>query len=174
MLTNRLSRTFASSLTLAALLASFAVVTCAQSATNKLPRGDWSLSTGVYSGPGHESAPVDVFSVTTDAGRGLAVTQVELLNRTDQEVTAVRLRWYLKTGDRILREDVTPFIDVDMTARGKQTLAYPVVSFARLAKTMAKDGVLHGDYRIEVTVAEVRVRDHVRAEGPRVTRSETR
>lgn len=155
MLTNKLSQNFISFLTLAAVFASFTVATNAQGAPNKLPRGDWTLSAGVYSGPGYESAPVDVFSVTTDAGRGLTVTQVELLNRTDQEVVAVKLRWYLKTDERILQEDVTSFLDVDLPARGKQSLAYPVVSFARLARALARDGQLRGNYRIEVTVAEV-------------------
>lgn len=168
MLTKKLTQSFLTSVALVGALVAFAVTTDGQSEQSKLPRGNWSLSVGVYSGPGHESAPVDVFSVTTDAGRGLSVTEVEILNRSDKDVRALKLHWYLKAEDRLLLEDDTQSIDVHLPAGGKQKLTYQIASFALISKPLLKNGVLSGDYRMEVTAGEVEYADASTWRAPRV------
>jgi len=141
----------------------FAIMTAAPPAANgqnekaKLPPGNWTLATGPYTGAGHETLPVDVFSVTTDAGRGLTVTRVSLLNRTSRDVSAVKLRWYLKdkAQNQLLLEGETQSIDVAIPAGKEQTLSFPVVSFARICGPLVKGGILTGNYRLEVAVGEV-------------------
>lgn len=159
----RFNRTFRTALTVMAFMAMLggAVITSGQNTQAKLPQGNWTLSAGPYSGPGHESSPIDVYSVTTDADRGLTVVSVALLNRSSKDVSAVKLRWYLKDSDqsRVLREGDTSLIDVDIPAGKSQILDYPVISFARVHKPLLKGAVLRGNYRIEVAVSEVSYAD---------------
>lgn len=154
-----------------AILASltyFTTDTMCQSARTKLPSGNWTLSAGPYSGPGYEAAPVDVYSVMTEADKGLMVTRVALSNSSSKDVTAVKLHWYLidKEQGTVLKEGKTPLVDVDIPAGKTEFLSYPVISFSRLYKSLMKGAGLSGNYRIEVAVGEV-----VYAEGSAHVRS---
>jgi hypothetical protein len=133
-----------------------------QSTKDKLPPGKWTFAAGPYFGSDYESVPVDVFSVTSDARKGLAVTSVVLQNRDTRNVVAVKLHWYLKDKDqkgRVLLEGETPLIGVAVPAGESQTLNYPVVSFAKVHKPLLKGTELSGNFRIEVAVSEVQYDD---------------
>ena len=132
-----------------------------QSTQPKLPQGKWTLSAGSYSGTDYKNMPVDVFSVTTDATKGLSIVSVSLQNRTSKDVSAVKLRWYLKDNDQkqVLQEGDTPLIDIDIPAMKTQTLSYPVVSFARIHRPFLRGITLQGNYRIEIAVSEVHYAD---------------
>jgi hypothetical protein len=126
-----------------------------------LPGGKWSFTAGPYSGPGHEAAPVDVYSVTTNADKGLAVTAVALNNKSERNVVAVRLHWSLIDADKgaVLFEGDTPSVGVSIDAGKQRVLHYPVASFARIVRSQMKRSALSGNYRLEVTVSDVTYAD---------------
>lgn len=131
--------------------------------------GRWTLSAGPYFGPGHESLPVDVYSVTTNADRGHTVTQVKLNNRTAKDAVAVNLHWYLRDGDsgRLLLEGDTPLIELALPAGQRRTLEYPVISFGRIARSLLKERDFSGNFRIEVVAGQVVYADGSSAAGVR-------
>jgi len=139
-----------------------------------LPRGNWSFSAIPTVRPGHETIPVDVWSVTSDARRGLAVTKVQLKNRSAKTVTAVRLAWdviELSDPNRILLQGQTPLIRLETPLRAGERVALEhfVVAFADIAASLRAPGseVLSGDYRLEVGVGEI-----VYEDGSRWTRED--
>ncbi len=132
----------------------------------RLPRGEWRFSAGPTVRPGHETIPVDVINVTTDARRGLAVTRVGLKNRSAKTVRAVRLAWDLfeqSDPDRILLHGQTPLLWLPnpLPAGEKVTLEQLIVSFAEIHKSLLAPGsdTLRGDYRLEVSVSEILYED---------------
>ncbi|HZI18359.1 MAG TPA: hypothetical protein VEY09_07160 [Pyrinomonadaceae bacterium] len=128
----------------------------------KPPPGKWTLSSGVYTGPQKDSIPVDVYSVLMEADRGFTVTEVGLYNRDLRDVAAVKLRWYLtetQKPNRVLLQGDTQLLGVLIPAGGRQTLSYPVASFAKIATPLLKGGSLSGNYRLEVSVSEVQYSD---------------
>jgi hypothetical protein len=151
-------------LSLIAIAALNGVLTSAQAQgrPENLPPGKWTFAAGPYFGPDYESIPVDVFRVTTDARKGLAVTSVGLHNKETRDVTGVKLRWYLKDrgqADRVLLEGTTPMLGVLVPAGKARILEYPVASFAKIHKPLLKSGELTGQFRLEVAVAEVQYAD---------------
>lgn len=104
------------------------------------PPGDWSLSIGVYTGPGYESLPVMADSVKSVGSKGLAVTEVTLKNNTTKFVKQVRLQWQVSERPDLGREKEdtrvilvhgrTPRITVDLSPGEERLLEYLVVSFA--------------------------------------------
>lgn len=132
-----------------------------QAAPTALPQGTWTFSSGPYSGPDATSLPVDVYSVTTEADKGLLTTSVSLHNRTAKDVAAVKLRWILKDTDsgNMLLDGETGSVGVAVAAGKRQVLRYPVVSFAKIARTLAGRSPLKGNYRLEILVSEVTYAD---------------
>jgi hypothetical protein len=142
-------------------VAGVGLISHGQVARPKLPRGSWTFSAGPQKGIAYKSVPVDVFKVSTKASEGLTVGSVSLHNRSLQDVKEVKLHWYLKEKSQknILAEGDTGFFDVTLPAGGRLPIDYPIVSFEKLSKTLVKDGVLSGDYRIEVVVAALSFAD---------------
>lgn len=133
-----------------------------QNASAKLPPGRWTFAAGPYSGQGTDASPVYVYSVTTEADKGLTVSKVTLVNRSSKDVSAVRLRWHLSEAlepERTLLEGDTDLVGVWLTAGRGRVLSYPAVSFAKVCAPLLKGGRLSGDYRLEVGVSEVRYAD---------------
>ncbi len=132
-----------------------------QSEPPPLPGGHWTFTAGPYSGPGHETAPVDVYSVTTNAEKGLTVTAVALNNKSGRDVVAVRLHWSLLDADKrtVLFEGDTSSVGVAIDAGKQRVLHYPVASFARIARSQMKRSALSGNYRLEVSVSDVTYAD---------------
>lgn len=138
------------------------LATQAQNGQPKLPHGKWTFSAGPYSGPGWDVSPVQVYSVTTDADKGLMVGKVTLVNRSLKDISAVRLHWYLSEAqepDRVLLEGDTDLIGVWLVAGRGRALNYPIASFAKSHKPLLKGGKLIGDYRLDIAVGEVRYAD---------------
>ncbi|GBC82257.1 hypothetical protein HRbin10_01379 [bacterium HR10] len=97
-----------------------------------LPRGTWGFSAGPTARPGY---PVDVPSVTSDACRGLAVTKVQLKNRSAKTVVAVRLTWDVverSNSNHILLQGQTPLIWLKAPLRAGEEAALEqfIVAFA--------------------------------------------
>jgi hypothetical protein len=65
----------------------------------ELPIGDWTF-TAVPSDK--QSSDVVVYSVTTEAYKGLAVTKIGLHNRSNKVATSVKLRWSNLAGHESL------------------------------------------------------------------------
>lgn len=126
-------------------------------ALKSLPSGSWTLSITPYYGTGWDALPVDVSSVTTEAKKGLGVEEVLLRNLGPQKVTGVKFRWYLREKQQgsALRQGETPVVDLDIPAGGQQKLSYGVVSFSEIARPLAKEGKLNGDFVIEVLASGV-------------------
>jgi hypothetical protein len=138
------------------------LATHAQSDNAGLPPGKWTFSAGPYSGANRDASPVQVYSVTTDADKGLMVSRVTLVNKSTKGITGVRLHWYLSEAqnpDRILLEGDTDLIGTWLAVGRGKVLSYPVVSFAKVHKPLLKKGGLSGDYRLEIAVGEVKYED---------------
>jgi hypothetical protein len=125
---------------------------------DSLPGGGWSLSSGIYTKGEPENMPVVVMSVTTDASKGLTSNKVEVQNTGDKIVEAVKFRWVLYKKDEpdsILLKGESPVIGLVLQPGEKRPVNYPVVSFARIHRPLLQNGLLSGDYLIEITVGEV-------------------
>jgi hypothetical protein len=127
----------------------------------KLPPGKWSFSAGPYFGEGYKSMPVDVYSVTTRADKGLAVSRIAVRNRSPKPVTAIKLHWYLTNRDvrNVLLEGDTALIDLDLQPSENQILDFPVVTFSRVCRSLLNGLNLIGNYRIEIAVVEANYAD---------------
>lgn len=131
-----------------------------------LPPGDWSFSAHPYFGLGYDSRPVVVTSVTSDASKGLSITKVKIRNMSVLSVSAVKLGWILfdnkdREGANVLQQEQTPLITPSGGLAPNQSLDldYPVVSFAKICKSMLNRGRLYGAFRIEVLVTEITYAD---------------
>lgn len=150
------------------IIIAFAALTGAVLATNgqnsqaKLPRGKWTLTAGPSSSSTTGSSPVQIYSVTTDADKGLTVAKVTLLNKGSKDIIAVRLHWELtdtKNPESVLLQGDTDLVGIWLTAGKGSELNYPIVSFAKVHEPLLKGGELNGNYRIEVSVGEVKYAD---------------
>ena len=129
----------------------FALRSHSQTVRVELPKGKWTFSAGPYSKAEHRSMPVDVVKVRTNAAQGLTVESVSLLNRSDKDVRAVKLHWYLteKSQPQILLKGDTEFLALKLLSGKELEINYPVVSFDKIYRPLLRDGVLRGDYRID-------------------------
>lgn len=130
----------------------------------QLPPGKWTLSANPYFGSGYRTLPVVVVSVTSDSARGLRVTKVGLSNRSSKPITAVSLSWYLTTADdtkTILKQGQTPLITPSggLPEGAEREIEFPVFSFAKVARTLVRNGELNGNFRVQVAVREVQYED---------------
>lgn len=136
-------------------------LTQGNSTQDMLPPGNWTFSAGPYFGEGYKSLPVDVYSVTTRADKGLAVSRVGLRNRSPRAVIAVKLHWYLMDrGTRnVLLDGDTGQVQVDLQPGENQVLSFPVVTFSKVYRPLLNGITLSGDYRIEVAAVEATYAD---------------
>jgi hypothetical protein len=140
-----------------AVVAGAALIPRGQGTPSKLPPGNWTFSAGPYSGAGYRSLPVRVFSVTTNAARGLTIESVSLFNRSSKDIRGVKVHWYLKeqSQQQTLLEGDTELPEVNLPAGSRLAIDHPVVSFERIYKSLMRGGVLEGNYRIDVAVNEI-------------------
>ena len=131
-----------------------------------LPPGSWAVRCSAFRTAGYESLPVIVTAVTSDIDRGIEVTNVSVVNRTSQKLTAVRLSWYLSTQDdpaSVLQQGRTKLLNLKraggMDPGENREVAFPVVSFAALYRPLLQGGELRGKYLIQVAVSEARFED---------------
>jgi hypothetical protein len=143
-------------------------------AVSQLPPGKWTLTTGFCWRPECESAPLLLYTITTDATKGAAVTTVGFQNRSQMPVAAVRLNWYLSTQEdqnTTLLQGQTPMLYFPnvLAPNSKWRLEYNVVSFGQIHKPLLKNGVLNGNFHIMLAVSEV-----LYADGSSWSRSESK
>lgn len=152
-------------LLLFALLTSAAMhANAAPQTPDALPAGNYSVITKPYMGPGYESLPVMVTSVTTEAELRGGVSVVAVENGTGRRVDAVRLGWYVSSReapDYILLQGKTPVLRLPggIAAGEVERIQFGVVSFAKIYKPLARKGMVDGNYLIQVGVVEARFDD---------------
>lgn len=117
------------------------------------PPGAWSL----ICAPSLERQPiVDAYSVTSE--RGDKVTKVTLRNRSDKAVIAVKLGWRLfhySSPKNTLMSGESPLLGVPLGVKERRVVEFPLVSFAKISKSLMKNGRVDGDFKIEVIVTDV-------------------
>lgn len=117
------------------------------------PFGAWSL----ICAPSLERQPiVDAYSVTSE--RGDKITKVALRNRSDKVVIAVKLGWrlfYYDSPKNTLMSGESPLLGVPLNVKEWRVVEFPLVSFAKISKSLLKNGRIDGDFKIEVVVTEV-------------------
>jgi len=119
------------------------------------PPGDWSL----VCLPTLRPQPlVDVYSVTTNALKGLTITQVGVTNRSSKNAIGVKLGWRLfLEGDpqTSLKQGITPLLGVPLSPGERRVVEFPVVKAASVLAAISNDGSLRGQFRIEVAIVDV-------------------
>lgn len=139
----------------------------------KGPQGDWSVS---VSPDLKQSEDANVPVVVAGAGaiqgpanrRGLRLGCGVLKNRSQKQVTAVRLRWILARGhdraaiaqqgytpDTVLREGHTPAIELSIQKESFRRTDFSIINFAAATEQLSKEGMLSGDYLLIVGLYEV-------------------
>jgi hypothetical protein len=154
-------RIFAPALTfvLSFLALMFSAGSCSAQASSQkhddLPEGKWTLS---ILPARHASTTVDVYSVLSESSKGLAATEVKIVNKTDRSVSGVKLSWrvfnYADERETLLQGE-TPLLAVALAPQERRVVQFPVVTFAKIYKPLLKEGKLVGDFNIEIQVSDV-------------------
>jgi hypothetical protein len=152
------------SLLLPSLLTVVVFAPQATQAQETSPAGDYTVTTKPYMGPGFESLPVMVTSVTTEVALNGGVSTVAVKNSTSRRLDAVRFSWYLsarEAPDYVLLQGKTPMLRLPggIAAGEVERIKFPVVSFAKIYKPLARGGSVNGNYVIQVGVIEARFDD---------------
>jgi len=126
--------------------------------SNQLPRSGWSIGFHSYHAAGFDSIPLRVTSVRSEGLKGL--TRVQLQNRSDKPITAVKIGWYLSTEDgpgTILTKGESPLLSLPDVLQPDQDshLNVPPVSLAKILKPFVKGNTLRGDFSVQVVVTEI-------------------
>ena len=124
----------------------------------ELPIGDWTF-TAVPSDK--QSSDVVVYSVTTEAYKGLAVTKIGLHNRSNKVATSVKLLWQLlrvddKETDQFVKisSDESPVLGVSISPGERRIIDFPVVKFTDILKSYSKEDQPTGSFRLELSVVD--------------------
>ena len=150
------SRIFAIPITLFCLAFAFGYVR--NNAENKLPRSGWTVGFHPYRAAGFNEVPVRVTSVGSEGLKGL--TNVEIRNRSEKPVTAVKIGWYVSTEDgpgTILTKGESAPIAIPNNFNPKESfqLSVPPISLAKILRPVVKGNTLRGDFSVQVVVTEV-------------------
>lgn len=129
------------------------------SAGAQLPIGDWTF-TALPSTAG--SSGVSVYSVTTEAYKGLAITKVGLHNSSEETVNSVKLGWQLykkeesKSENLSLDNGQSPVLGVSIAPGERRVVDFPLVKFSDIHQSIVQRGEkVAGEFRIVVSVSEV-------------------
>lgn len=128
------------------------------------PVGRYTVITRPFLGTGYENLPVLVTSVTTEKQFDGGVANVGVENGTSLRLEAVRLIWYLSTQEApgyVLLQGKTPMLRLPggIAAGSVERIEYPVASFAKLTKSLARKGSVRGNYLLQIGVSEARFDD---------------
>ena len=117
------------------------------------PRGAWSL---ICAPSLERQTIVDAYSVTSE--RGNTITKIALHNRSNRAVIAAKLGWrlfYYDSPKNTLMSGESPFLGVPLNVNERRVVEFPLVSFAKIAKPLLKNGRVDNDFKIEVVVTDV-------------------
>jgi len=111
--------------------------------------------------------PAYVHSIQIVSGGGKyqgihKIKRVQVTNKTSLTVVSVQVRVEVVTydeQDKILLEDVLPFVNVSVAANDTQLVEIQTLYPPRLLKALAKGGELNGDFRIRISMEAVRFED---------------
>lgn len=121
----------------------------------ELPEGKWTFSARPIE---QSQSNVEVYSVTSEADKGLAITKIGVWNRSDKPVGSLKIGWRLLTlGEQpgVLANDETPFLVVAIAPGEWRVIEYPLGTFVNMSRSMLREGKLSGDFRLEVSVTQV-------------------
>jgi hypothetical protein len=142
-------------ITIVASLA-FAVGVRNNASEKQLPKTGWVAGFHAYHGPGHDTVPVQVFSVTSDINEGLVGVQVK--NRSDKAVREVRLAWYVSEASgagAVLAKGETANLKLTLSSQEKLGISIPNLSWDAVLRPVMRKGSLRGDYDVWVVVSRV-------------------
>jgi hypothetical protein len=150
------SRILAIPVTLFCLALAFGYVR--NNAENKLPRTGWTVGFHPYRAAGFNEVPVRVTSVRSEGNKGL--TNVDLRNRSEKTVTAVKIGWFVSTEDgpgTILTRGESALIAIPNNFKANETieLSVPPVSLAKILRPVVKGNTLRGDFSVQVVVTQI-------------------
>jgi hypothetical protein len=124
-----------------------------------LPRKGWTVGFHAYRMSGFNDIPVKVIGVGSAGERGLQVAHVSG-SKASQIITAVRIKWYVSEMGKtsILAKGETRWLDLPglTGAQPKFDVAVPDADLDKIMRPVMEHGGLHGDYDVQVVVAEVR------------------
>jgi hypothetical protein len=124
-----------------------------------LPLEGWTVGFHAYRMKGFSDLPVKVVGVESAGVKGLQKAYVSG-SKASHIITAVRIKWYVSEKDktRILAKGETPLLDVPglTGAQPRFEVAVPDASLDKIMRPVMGRGGLHGDYDVQVVVAEVR------------------
>lgn len=126
-----------------------------ESTSTVTPPGEWSLTCLPTAKP---QPLVDAYSVTTNALKGLTITQVGVKNLSAKNTIGIKLGWRLfleRDPQTSLKQGVTPLLGVHLSPGERRVVEFPVVRAANVLATIANDESLNGQFRIEVAVVDV-------------------
>jgi hypothetical protein len=151
-------RILAIPITLFCLALAFGYVRNNAENNKQLPRNGWTVGFHPYHAAGFNEVPVRVISVTSKGNKGL--TNVELRNRSEKPVTAVKIGWYVSNENgpgTILTRGESPLMGIpnNLNANESLKLNLPPVSLAKILKPVVKRNTLRGDFSVQVVVTEV-------------------
>jgi len=150
------SRILAIPVTLFCLALAFGYVR--NNAENKLPRTGWTVGFHPYRAAGFNEVPVRVTSVRSEGNKGL--TNVDLRNRSEKTVTAVKIGWFVSTEDgpgTILTRGESALIAIPNNLKANETieLTVPPVSLTKILRHVVKGNKLRGDFSVQVVVTQI-------------------
>ena len=127
-------------------------------ANNTLPRNGWTVGFHPYRAAGFNEVPVRVTSVRSEGNKG--ITNVEIRNKSDKTVTAVKIGWYVSTEDgpgTILTKGESALIAIPNNFNANETieLSVPPISLAQILKPVVKGNTLRGDFSVQVVVTQI-------------------
>lgn len=132
------------------------------------PRGKWGFAT-VFDRSQLESSsiPVAVSGIQSLSGGGkyhgtTKIKRIELRNKSSKIVNSVQLRWTLAPLDapeEVLSEGTTQFANIWAEANSSKVVEIPTLYPALLLRSLAKDGVVDGRFKLTIGVQEARFAD---------------
>ncbi len=132
------------------------------------PRGKWAFATVLDMGQFESSSmPVAVSGIQSLSGGGrhqgvTKIKRIELRNRSPKIVNSVQLRWTLAPLDapeEVLSEGTTQFANIWVEANSTKVVEIPTLYPALLLRSLAKDGVVVGRFKLTIGIQEARFAD---------------
>lgn len=132
------------------------------------PTGKWSYGTLLDDKQMNDPrVPAYVRSIQIVSGGGKyqgihKIKRVQVTNKTSLTVVSVQVRFEIvpfNEQDKVLLEDVFPFVNVSIVANDTQVVEIQTLYVPKLLKTLAKGSELNGDFAIRISMEAVRFAD---------------
>lgn len=132
--------------------------------TIDLPVGDWTFTALPDK---EQNSAVVVYSVTTEANKGLAITRMGLHNRSDKAVGSAKVEWNLYEVDDTDSEKLTklntglsPVFGVSIAPGERKIIDFPLVKFTDLYGSHLESGQqLSGNFQLIIRISTFSIAD---------------